>query len=52
MSLFAGLDWGSTGHAVCVLDAQGALVLRLEVRHDAAGLAELVARLRACPKRS
>jgi transposase len=44
--LFAGLDWGSTGHAVCILDAQGALVMRLEVRHDAAGLAELVARLK------
>ncbi|HYI81922.1 MAG TPA: IS110 family transposase [Acetobacteraceae bacterium] len=46
MSLFAGLDWGSTGHAVCVLDERGALVLRLEVRHDAAGLAELALRLR------
>lgn len=46
MSLFAGLDWGSTGHAVCILDAQGAPVLHFEVRHDAAGLAELVARLR------
>jgi transposase len=44
--LFAGLDWGSTGHAVCVLDAQGALVLRLEVHHDAIGLAELVTRLK------
>lgn len=46
MSLFAGLDWGSTGHAVCVLDARGLPVLRLEVRHDATGLAELVARLK------
>jgi transposase len=44
--LFAGLDWGSAGHAACVLDARGALVLRLEVRHDAAGLAELLARLK------
>ncbi len=36
---------GSTGHAVCVLDAAGRVVLRLEVRHDAAGLAELARRL-------
>ncbi len=46
MSLFAGLDWGSTGHAVCVLDERGALARRLEVRHDAAGLAALVAGLK------
>jgi transposase len=46
MSLFAGLDWGSTGHAVCVVDDRGAAVLRLDVRHDAAGLAALVAQLR------
>ena len=31
MSFFAGLDWGSTGHAVCVLDEKGAVVARLEV---------------------
>lgn len=46
MPLFAGLDWGSTGHAVCVVDERGAVVLRLDVRHDAAGLAGLVARLK------
>lgn len=46
MSLFAGLDWGSTRHAVCVLDGAGSVVARLEVRHDGAGLAELLARLR------
>ena len=46
MSFFAGLDWGSTGHAVCVLDAKGACVARLDIRHDAAGLADLLARLK------
>jgi transposase len=45
MPLFAGLDWGSTGHAVCVVDDRGATVLRRDVRHDAAGLAALVAQL-------
>lgn len=45
MPLFAGLDWGSTGHAVCVVDETGATVLHMEVTHDAAGLAELCRRL-------
>jgi hypothetical protein len=31
MSFFAGLDWGSTGHAVCVLDASGGVLARLDV---------------------
>jgi transposase len=43
---FAGLDWASRDHAVCVLDASGAVRDRFEVTHDAAGLRELVARLR------
>jgi len=46
MSFFAGLDWGARGHAVCVVDERGAVQLSLNVRHDAAGLAELFARLR------
>ena len=41
MPYFAGLDWGSVGHAVCVVDQTGAVVLHFEVTHDAAGLAEL-----------
>jgi transposase len=40
-----GLDWGSAGHAVCVVDQAGAVVLSLEVAHDAAGLAELRSQL-------
>jgi transposase len=45
MRLFAGLDWGSTGHAVCVVDDCGKIVAQFEVAHDAAGLTELRARL-------
>ena len=45
MPYFGGLDWGGTGHAVCVVDAGGAVVLSLEVKHDAAGLEELRRRL-------
>lgn len=45
-SLFAGLDWASRTHALCVVDAQGAVVERFEIDHDAAGLVELERRLR------
>jgi len=43
---FAGLDWASRDHAVCVVDASGAVRDRFDVTHDAAGLCELVTRLR------
>lgn len=46
MPFFAGLDWGGAAHALCIIDAAGAVLARLEVRHDAAGLAEMLARLR------
>ena len=46
MSFVVGLDWGASGHAVCVIDERGAIQARLDVRHDAAGLAELLARLK------
>ena len=45
MRLFAGLDWGSTGHAICVVDEQGKVVAQFKVTHDAPGLVELRARL-------
>lgn len=44
---FAGLDWASRAHAVCVIDARASVVTQFEVNHDAAGLAELCRRLRA-----
>ena len=44
---FAGLDWASRIHAVCIIDAHGGVVAQFEVNHDAAGLAELCCRLRA-----
>ena len=43
---FAGLDWASRTHAMCVVDEQGSVVERAEIAHDAAGLAELKRRLR------
>ena len=35
---FAGLDWASRDHAVCIIDASGAARDRFDVAHDAAGL--------------
>lgn len=46
MPFHGGLDWGASAHAVCVVDAAGKVVARIEVGHDAAGLADLLARLR------
>ena len=50
-TFFAGLDWASQSHAVCVIDAQGGVRERLEIAHSADGLAELVRRLKHwhCP---
>lgn len=46
MPLHAGLDWGGTRHALCVVDGMGQVVARFEACHDAQGLAEMLARLR------
>lgn len=45
MRLYAGLDWASAEHAVCVIDGDGAIVERFTVAHTAEGLAGLVRRL-------
>lgn len=46
MSVFVGLDWGGSSHAVCVLDSSGKVLDRFTIDHDRDGLAALVARLR------
>src|SRR5918994_4111089 len=38
---FAGVDWGSEKHQVCLLDDAGAVVGERAFRHDGAGLAAL-----------
>jgi len=43
--IFVGLDWAVHTHAVCVVDAAGAVLDRFEVAHDHDGLAELMRRL-------
>ena len=45
MPYSVGLDWGSTTHAVCVVDERGSAVARFEAAHTADGLAEIRRRL-------
>jgi transposase len=47
MPFFVGLDWAATAHAVCVIDERGSIQWQGAVPHSAAGLAELVGRLRS-----
>src|SRR4051794_12543238 len=44
---FAGVDWATDAHAVCVVDRQGRVVVEFDVAHSAAGLAELCQRIDA-----
>ncbi|MGH7742833.1 MAG: IS110 family transposase [Candidatus Eiseniibacteriota bacterium] len=46
MPFYGGLDWGVAAHAVCVVDERGKVVVRIDAGHDAAGLADMLARLR------
>jgi len=46
MPFHGGLDWGGTSHAVCVIDGAGEVVIRIEAPYDAAGLSDMLARLR------
>lgn len=50
-TFFAGLDWASQTHAVCLIDEQGNVRERLDIAHTAAGLSQLKQRLRhwGCP---
>lgn len=43
---FGGVDWSWERHAICIVDAAGAVVERFEAEHSAAGLQAMVRRLR------
>src|SRR3954447_10952485 len=43
--VFAGVDWASTDHAVCVVDSVGTVLWRHTVSHSRAGLTRLTSRL-------
>lgn len=46
-TVFAGLDWASRTHAVCVIDERGGVCKQWDVSHDADGLRELMRQLHA-----
>jgi transposase len=46
-SRFAGVDWASEEHAVCVVDVEGRIVEGRRYRHDERGIRALCARLLA-----
>jgi len=48
---YAGVDWATDGHAVCVVDERGTPVGEFDVPHTANGLAEMCRRVRAAGAR-
>lgn len=46
---FAGIDWASRSHAVCVLDAQGRVLLQLDLAHSKEGIERLIRQLQNFP---
>jgi transposase len=47
METFAGIDWASEEHALCVVDGEGTTLEGEMFAHDEAGIGELVARMQA-----
>lgn len=45
---YAGVDWATDDHAVCVVGHDGAVELEMSVEHNAKGLSDMCRRLRAC----
>ena len=49
MGRFAGVDWASEEHAVCVVDGRGRIVEGRRYRHNEQGIRALCARLTRLP---
>ena len=41
LEYFAGIDWGSQTHQVCIVDSEGTVLGERAFRHDGAGLSEM-----------
>ncbi len=46
-SYFAGIDWASQSHVLCVIDAAGGVALRLEIAHSREGIEHLIRQLKS-----
>jgi transposase len=42
---YAGVDWATDAHAVCIVDDKGGVIVEFDVAHTADGLAELCRRI-------
>jgi transposase len=43
--MYVGIDWASTEHAICIVEANGRVVDRFTIGHSATGFDRLIARL-------
>jgi transposase len=46
MRLFVGIDWAAEEHAICVIDESGRVRVRFRAAHSAAGIADMLSKLR------
>lgn len=46
-SYFAGIDWASQAHSICVLDAAGRVKVRLDLPHNKEGIERLIRQLKS-----
>ena len=46
-SYFAGIDWASRAHALCVVDGAGGVVLRLDIPHSREGIERPIGQLKS-----
>lgn len=46
-SYFAGIDWASRAHALCVIDGAGRVMLRLDIAHSQEGIERLIRQLKS-----
>ena len=47
---YAGVDWAMDGHAVCVVDEHGSVVVEFDVDHTADGLREMCRRIQGAER--
>lgn len=48
---YAGVDWATDGHAVCVVNEQGTVIVEFDVEHTSSGLAQMCRRVLAAGAR-
>lgn len=49
---YAGVDWATDGHAVCVVNEHGAVIVEFDVEHTSSGLTQMCRRVLAAGART